>query len=305
MEQRIEQSQINSEIPMKILGQTEHEGQKLSYEEKCQVLHKLMKEYSRQPIVVAFSGGADSSLLLKLAALHCRDRGNQVIAITVSTELHPVKDEEIARKVACEEGTEHRVLKIRELENPQIEKNPVDRCYHCKKFLFRAIKKEAENAGTQTVLEGTNADDLLQYRPGLRALQELEIKSPLKEAGLTKDEVRKLSKEYGISVADRPSSPCLATRFPYGDKLTIEKLNQVEQGEIYLKSLGLYNVRLRIHGTIARIEVDTADIEKLLNHREQIIHHLKSLGYGYITLDLEGFRSGSMDEPLLKQRIKD
>ena len=127
MEQRIEQSQINSEIPMKILGQTEHEGQKLSYEEKCQVLHKLMKEYSRQPIVVAFSGGADSSLLLKLAALHCRDRGNQVIAITVSTELHPVKDEEIARKVACEEGTEHRVLKIRELENPQIEKNPVDR----------------------------------------------------------------------------------------------------------------------------------------------------------------------------------
>ena len=158
---------------------------------------------------------------------------------------------------------------------------------------------------TQTILEGTNADDLLQYRPGLRALQELEIKSPLKEAGLTKDEVRKLSKEYGISVADRPSSPCLATRFPYGDKLTIEKLNQVEQGEIYLKSLGLYNVRLRIHGTIARIEVDTADIEKLLNHREQIIHHLKSLGYGYITLDLEGFRSGSMDEPLLKQRIKD
>ena len=106
-------------------------------------------------------------------------------------------------------------------------------------------------------------------------------------------------------MADRPSSPCLATRFPYGDKLTIEKLNQVEQGEIYLKSLGLYNVRLRIHGTIARIEVDTADIEKLLNHREQIIHHLKSLGYGYITLDLEGFRSGSMDEPLLKQRIKD
>lgn len=276
----------------------------ISYEEKCQVLHKLMEEYCRKSIAVAFSGGADSSLLLKLAVLHSRDRGRQVIAVTASTELHPIKDEEVARKVAQEAGAEHKILKIEELKAAGIEENPVDRCYLCKKYLFCAIKKEAENAGAQVVLEGTNVDDLLQYRPGLRALEELGIKSPLKEVGFSKNEVRRLSREYGISVADRPSSPCLATRFPYGDKLNIEKLKQVEQGEIYLRNLGLYNVRLRVHGNLARIEVDMDDMQNLLNHKEQVIRHLKALGYGYITLDMEGFRSGSMDEMLPKQSIK-
>lgn len=274
--------------------------ERLSYEEKCRLLHKLMEEYTRQNVAVAFSGGADSSLLLKLAVIHSKDKGTQVIAVTASTELHPIKDESVARQVARETGADHRVLRLWELESAGIKKNPTDRCYRCKKYLFGEIKKEAENAGVQTILEGTNADDLLQYRPGLRAVEELGVKSPLKEAGLTKKEVRRLSKEYGISVADRPSAPCLATRFPYGNDLTVEKLQQADQGEMYLKSLGLYNVRLRVHGNIVRIETDMDDMKKLLDHRESVIRRLKELGYGYITLDLEGFRSGSMDETLPK-----
>ena len=152
--------------------------------------------------------------------------------------------------------------------------------------------------GASVVLEGTNADDLSEYRPGLKAIRELGIKSPLMEAGLTKEEVRRLAGEYGISVARRPSSPCLATRFPYWEELTYEKLRQVEKGENYLKTLGLYNVRLRVHGRIVRIEADAEQMGRLVERREEIVGFLKELGYGYITLDLEGFRSGSMDETL-------
>lgn len=269
-----------------------------SYEEKCQRLHSLMEEYARSNVAVAFSGGADSSLLLKLAVLHARGKDSQVTAITAATELHPSKDEAVARQVALEAGAGHRVLKVRELESAGVNRNPVDRCYRCKYYLFERIKEEAGNLGASIVLEGTNRDDLKEYRPGLKAMEELGIKSPLKEAGFTKEEVRRLAKEQGISVADRPSAPCLATRFPYGDELTLEKLRKVEQGENFLKTLGLYNVRLRIHGNIARIETDGDQMKNMVEHRAEIVKYLKNLGYGYITLDLEGFRSGSMDETL-------
>ena len=145
------------------------------------------------------------------------------------------------------------------------------------------------------IVEGTNADDLLSYRPGIRAVEELGIKSPLKELGFTKKEIRRLAENYGISVADRPASPCLATRFPYGETLTKEAFQNVEKGEQYLKTLGVYNVRLRVHQNIARIEVDDADMGTLLAHKKELTAYLKTLGYSYITLDLEGFRSGSMD----------
>lgn len=267
-------------------------------EEKYRRLYELMEEYTRDNVAVAFSGGVDSSLLLKLAVVCARERKSRVIAVTAATELHPSRDEAIAGKVALETGAEHRVLRVQELEQAGVAGNPVDRCYRCKRYLFERIRQEAEAMGASVVLEGTNADDLSEYRPGLKAIRELGIKSPLMEAGLTKEEVRRLAGEYGISVARRPSSPCLATRFPYGEELTYEKLRQVEKGENYLKTLGLYNVRLRVHGRIVRIEADAEQMGRLVERREEIVGFLKELGYGYITLDLEGFRSGSMDETL-------
>lgn len=270
-----------------------------TYEAKCRHLHRIMEEYGKNNVAVAFSGGADSSLLLKLAVMHS-GANTQVLAITAATELHPSKDEEIARKVAGEAGAAHAVLRVQELENAGIAGNPVDRCYRCKKYLFEKIRKKAEEMDAAVVLEGTNADDLKEYRPGLKAVKELGIKSPLMEAGFTKEEVRRLAKEQGISVADRPSAPCLATRFPYGEELTMEKLKIVEQGENYLKTLGLYNVRLRVHGGIARIETDGNSMSRLAERRAELVPYLKGLGYAYITLDLEGFRSGSMDETLPK-----
>ena len=258
-------------------------------DEKQRRLHQLMDEYADGDVAVAFSGGADSGLLLKLAVIHAKEKGTQVLAVTAGTELHPAEDMEIARKVALEMGAEHMVLEVRELQA---------RCYRCKKYLFKAVKDAAKQAGAKVVLDGTNADDLKQYRPGLRALEELGIQSPLKEAGLTKTQVRQLAEEYGISVANRPAAPCLATRFPYGETLTVDKLRRVGQGEDYLKGLGLYNVRLRVHGDVARIEADEKDLERLVGERKDIARKLKALGYGYVTLDLEGFRSGSMDEGL-------
>lgn len=148
------------------------------------------------------------------------------------------------------------------------------------------------------IMDGTNEDDLHVYRPGLRALKELGIISPLAEEKVTKAEVRELAEEYGLSVASKPAMPCLATRFPYGTDLTYEKLEKVEKGEAFIRKLGLYNLRLRVHGGIARVEVDEQEIAKILQHREEIVRYLRQLGYSYITLDLEGFRSGSMDEVL-------
>lgn len=266
-----------------------------AYKRKCQRLHEIMEEYTKKDVAVAFSGGVDSSLLLKLAVLHGKPQGSRVYAITADTELHPSEDAAVAKRVAEEAGAAHVLLSIHEMEEAGIEQNPIDRCYRCKRCIFQKLMKHAEELGAAVVMEGTNADDLKAYRPGIRAVEELGVKSPLREAGFTKAEVRQMAAEYGISVADRPSTPCLATRFPYGDTLTAEKMQRVEQGEAWLKELGLYNVRLRVHGEIARIEVDGSEMEKLLEHREKVVEFLKDLGYLYITLDLEGFRSGSMD----------
>ena len=156
--------------------------------------------------------------------------------------------------------------------------------------------------GVKIILDGTNEDDLHMFRPGLKALKELEIKSPLAESDFSKTDVRKLAEEYGLSVSKKPSTPCLATRFPYGSRLSYEEMKKVEKGEDFLKNLGLYNVRLRIHNDIARIEVDKEDIVKIVVYKEAIISYLKELGYRYITLDLEGFRSGSMDYFLENKR---
>lgn len=271
-----------------------------SYFEKVEKLKKEMRRYAREDVMVAFSGGVDSSLLLKLACEAAGESGNIVYAATVQTRLHPLGELREAERTCREIGARHIVLRVDELAEAGIMDNPADRCYLCKRHLFQKMLEQATALEVNTVLEGTNEDDLYVYRPGLKALKELGIISPLAEAGLTKAEVRELAQEYGLSVASKPAAPCLATRFPYGTALTYEKMEQVEKGEEFLKGFAFRDVRLRVHGDIARIEVHGTDFGKLMEHREEIVSYLKGLGYLYITLDMEGFRSGSMDEVLPK-----
>ncbi len=264
-------------------------------EEKAAALVRQMESYTMEDVMVAFSGGVDSSLILKVACETAKKNGTIVYAATMRTKLHPAQEIEHAKGVAEEIGAEHIVIPVDELMEAGIGDNPVDRCYRCKKHLFQKMLTQAQTFRITHILEGTNEDDLHVYRPGLKALKELGIISPLADAGFTKAEVRSLAEKYGISVSNRPSMPCLATRFPYGTRLSYEELEKVEKGETFLKKLGVYNVRLRIHGDTARIEVDAADFPVILAHRAEITACIKELGYSYITLDLEGFRSGSMD----------
>lgn len=273
-----------------------------TYEEKCSYLQKLMEKYTQENVVVAFSGGVDSSLLLKTACINAVKNGTKVFAVTMHTTLHTMNEIESSKETAGEVGAEHLIISVDELKEAGIENNPVERCYLCKKYLFQKMKDKAESLGVKIILDGTNEDDLHMFRPGLKALKELEIKSPLAESDFSKTDVRKLAEEYGLSVSKKPSTPCLATRFPYGSRLSYEKMKKVEKGEDFLKNLGLYNVRLRVHNDIARIEVDKEDIVKIVVYKEAIISYLKELGYRYITLDLEGFRSGSMDYFLENKR---
>ncbi len=292
--------------------------------EKFDMLKKEMGQYVPDGILVAFSGGVDSALLLKLACM-AAGKEHAVYAVTVRTRLHPSGDLEEAASAAEEFGALHRVLQIDELTEAGIETNPVNRCYLCKLGIFRKIKTLSEELGAGCILEGTNADDLRQYRPGIRALKELGIVSPLAACGVTKAAVRELAEYLGISAAKRPSAPCLATRLPYGTKLDYGLLARIDEGERYLRGLGCYNVRLRAHELtkkvnadpqkksgemresreagrkkerewLARIEVDPGDMPKLLEHGKQIAEKIRGLGFDRVTLDLEGFRSGSMDE---------
>ncbi|RGT72632.1 nickel pincer cofactor biosynthesis protein LarC [Mediterraneibacter massiliensis] len=266
----------------------------IRYDEKCAALFQKMKECTKNGVAVAFSGGVDSSLLLKLAC-EAADEGQKVYAITVHSRLHPAEDLETAAKVAEEIGAVHKIVFVDELKEADISDNPKERCYLCKKYIFQKMIKTAAELGVNCLVEGTNEDDLHVYRPGIQAIKELGILSPLAECGMTKKEIRELAQTYQISVAKRPSGPCLATRFPYETKLSYERMEQAEQGERFLRSLGFSTVRLRVHGKLARIEVKEAELGEVLKRKKEIIQYLKGLGYVYIAIDLEGFRSGSMD----------
>lgn len=259
----------------------------------------LIDKYTDEDIIIAFSGGVDSSLLLKIACESAGKKGTTVNAITFHTKLHPMKDIEISQKVASEMGAVHRIIKVDELNESGIKNNPVDRCYHCKKYLFTSLIEMAKSMGIRTIIDGTNADDLNEYRPGLEALKELDIKSPLAITGCTKEEVREMAGELGISVANRPSAPCLATRFPYDTEISYEIMENIEKVENFISALGFFNVRVRVHGDIARIEVDKKDILKLIEHNEEVVKYMKEAGFLYVCVDLEGFRSGSMDKKFL------
>lgn len=270
------------------------------YREKKEKLKEIMQKYGRENVAVAFSGGVDSALLLKMACEAAKKTGKQVYGIFFDSMLHPSGERKAAEKVAKEVGASFCVMEMDELSEAGIRNNPTERCYLCKRYLFSALRIRAEMLGAKIILEGTNGDDRKMYRPGFRAVRELRIKSPLADVGFTKDEVRKLAGEHGMSVSKKPSAPCLATRFPYGVELSYERLRRAEQGEEFIRELGFYNVRLRVHDKIARIEVDEGEIEKLVNNRGEIVNYLRNLGYDYVTVDLEGFRSGSMDLRLKK-----
>jgi len=265
------------------------------YMTKFDDLKNKISELVRSGACIAFSGGVDSSLILRLAADAGRELGKDVHAVTFETRLHPVSDVEVSRRVAKEMGAVHTIIKVDEFDNKDLLKNPVNRCYICKKMLFTNLLDYAKENGLKYVIDGTNADDHMVYRPGVKALSELGVISPLAILGITKAEVREFAGSLGISVASRPSAPCMATRLPYNTEVSFELLKNIEDGEEFIKGLGFGIVRLRIHGETARIEVPADDFIKLLEYRDQIISRLKSLGFTYITLDIEGFRSGSMD----------
>ncbi len=251
--------------------------------------------------LIAFSGGVDSTLLLKAA----HDvLGDGALAVTVSAEIHPGWEIEEAASLARDIGARHKLIRIKALSNPDIATNPPDRCYHCKRFIFARLFDIARREKIAHVLDGTNADDVSDFRPGGRALRELGVDSPLRDAGLTKKDIRLLSRHLGLRTASKPSLACLASRFPYGTALDRKNLRMVEAAERFLRELGFVQARVRHHGSVARIEVDPARLSRLMQKRirERISRRLKDIGYAYVALDLEGYRTGSLNEPLRKRR---
>lgn len=250
-------------------------------------------ESLRAPVALAFSGGVDSSFLLKeLTAVSSEYRP---LPVYIDSFLNPRTSLEVARDFCASLDLELKVLPVNELDHPLILNNDRTRCYHCKTLLFKTLKDFVRQFDCTTVLDGTNYDDLFVYRPGLQALKELQILSPLALCALTKEEIRALGQKYGLKATAAPSSPCLATRFPYGTRLTQEGFAQVAAAENCLRSMGFYNVRVRVHGPLVRLELDSSALVRALALKEEIVAKLKELGFRYVTLDLEGFRSGSMD----------
>ena len=276
----------------------------MEQKDKRQQLLAYMNQCAGTDVALAFSGGVDSSLLLKMACDCAGEQGTKVYAVTFQTRLHPPCDLEAAKRIAEELKAEHVILQVDELEMEEICYNPENRCYLCKKNLFGHLKKFADEKGIPCLMDGTNEDDLHVYRPGLRALAEFGVESPLARCGVTKEEVRALAAEYGISAAGRPSTPCMATRLPYGSLLSYELLDRIAAGEEWMRGLlgERTNIRLRVHGEIARIETDESGMELLLRERKNVVRKLQELGFPYITLDLEGFRSGSMDRDIGKEK---
>ena len=246
---------------------------------------------------VAFSGGVDSTFLLKTAA---EVLGSKTAAITASSVFIPAWEQEEAARFCRENGIRHIVVPVDVLSVRGVAANPPDRCYLCKKALFSRFLEEAEKLGIPFVAEGSNMDDLGDYRPGLKAISELGILSPLRDAGLGKQEIRTLSREMGLPTWDKPSYACLASRFVYGEAISPEKLAMVEKAEDKLRSMGLRQLRVRLHDDLARIEAEPDRILFLAEKREEICSVFHSLGFRYVTLDLDGFASGSMNRVLEK-----
>lgn len=245
-------------------------------------------------VVVAYSGGTDSTLVAAAAA---RALGDRALAVTAVSPSLPPGELAEARRVAGLIGVRHRAVRTRETEDDAYLANGLDRCYHCKSELYGVLGRVAEDAGTSVVVSGANLDDLGDYRPGLRAAKEHGIRHPLVEVGFTKAEVREAARVLRIPTWDKPASACLSSRIAFGVRISVEELSKVGRAERLLKDLGFAQCRVRVHGDVARVEVEPADLPRLAQPgiRGQVVDGLKALGYRYVTLDLEGFRSGSMN----------
>ena len=251
---------------------------------------------------VAFSGGVDSTFLLKV----CVDLlGDRALAVTARSETFPARELEEAKDLARQVGGKHIIINSEEMDVPGFSDNPPHRCFLCKTELFSKVKKIASQHRLNCVFDGSNADDPDDFRPGRIAAHQLGIRSPLEEAGLSKKEIRNLSKMLNLLTWDKPSFACLSSRFPYYTKITKQALRQVENAENYLWKLGMRAFRVRHHDAIARIELGNNEMSLLwkCSLRDQIVKHLKSLGYKYVTLDLEGYRTGSMNETLTSEQL--
>jgi len=259
-------------------------------------------------VAVAFSSGVDSTFLLKVAhdTLGNNRDGNRVVAVTARSPLFPDRELDDAVQFTQKEGIEHIIVDFDALTVAGFAQNPTNRCYLCKKELFIRLQRIAAEHGIAHVVEGSNADDVHDYRPGKQAIAELGIASPLQEAGLTKQEIRQLSAELGLPTWNKPSFACLASRIPYGEEITEERLAMIEAAERYLLDTGFHQVRVRFHSNLARIETDDEGLERLLDKklREEIHCRLKALGFVHISADLLGYRTGSMDEMIDKMQAE-
>lgn len=250
-------------------------------------------------VLVAYSGGVDSTLLAVAAK---QALGDHSAAALVASQLHPVDETATAVRVAEQLGLDLTVMETDALANVDVSANPPDRCYHCKRDLFGMLREQATERGFEALVDGANADDSADYRPGSRATAELGVVSPLAEAGMTKAEIRLIARELGLPNWDTPSRACLASRFPYGVELTVEALARVGEAEARLQELGLPGARVRVHGDVARIEVPPVELDAAWGRRVELVAACRGAGFTYVALDLEGYRTGSLNEVLPERR---
>jgi len=266
---------------------------------KFQRLNAMLSECDG--LLVAFSAGVDSTCLLKAAHLALSDRA---IALTANSPSIPAGEIEIAKQFADTLGCRHIVLDSNELDNPSYAQNPANRCFFCKDELYRICRAAADKLGIAIIVDGTNLDDLQDHRPGLKAAEQWGVRHPLVEAEMTKEDIRRYSRALDLPTWDKPSSPCLSSRFPYGTAIDLQRLKLIGGCELFMKELGFREFRVRYHGELARIEVAQSEFERLLEKstRDAIVERFKQLGFRFVSLDLQGFRSGSLNEALPPMR---
>jgi pyridinium-3,5-biscarboxylic acid mononucleotide sulfurtransferase len=253
-------------------------------------------------VVVAFSGGVDSAFL---AAVANDVLGERALSVTADSPSYPARHREVAVALAGRCGLRHEFVATSEMDSPEYTANPSNRCYYCKRELFGRLTALARARGFAVVVDGNNADDRGDYRPGRQAARELGVRSPLDEAGLTKADIRELSRRLGLSTWDQPASACLSSRIPYGSEVTVEKLQMIERAEDALQALGFRHCRVRHHGDVARLELSVADMRRALDDgvRGAIVEGVKAAGYRFVSLDLQGYRTGSLNEVLPLRRV--